>query len=141
MVPAWMAVKEPNLLRRLTSSAGAGEEQALGARGKKNTRYGKVPAARLAGETVKQLPVGFLEGGQEKQRGRKKENSSPPRPEGRRRRLALGDPICPLRVVRVASLESKAGKAICKIMLVAEQHHPTSEPLLTVGLSHLCLRA
>lgn len=92
MVQAWIAVKELNLLRRLTSSAGAGEEQALGAREKKNTRYGKVPAARLAGEAVKQLPVGFLEGGQERQRCRKKANSSHPCPDGRRRRLALGDP-------------------------------------------------
>lgn len=68
MVQAWIAVKELNLLQRLTSSTGAGEEQALRTQEEKNTQYGKVPAARLASETVKQLPVGFLEGGQEKQR-------------------------------------------------------------------------
>lgn len=76
MVQSWIAVKELNLLQRLTSSTGAGEEQALRAQEEKNTQYGKVPTARLAGEAVKQLPVGFLEGGQEKPRCGKQESSS-----------------------------------------------------------------
>lgn len=45
MVQAWIAVKELNLLQRLTSSTGAGEEQALRTQEKKNTQYGKMPTA------------------------------------------------------------------------------------------------
>lgn len=69
MVQAWIAVKELSLLQRLTSSTGAGEEQALRTQEEKNTQYGKVPTARVASETVKQLPVGFLEGGQRSKGG------------------------------------------------------------------------
>lgn len=93
LAQAWIAVKEPHLPQRLTGSTGAGEEQALRAQGEKNTQYGKVPTARPAGETVKQLPVGLLEGGQEKQRCGKRESSGRRRPTGRERRPAPGDTI------------------------------------------------
>ena len=138
MVLAWIAVKELNLLQRLTSSTGAGEEQALRTQEEKATQYGKVPAARCASETVKQLPVGFLEGGQEKQRCGKRESSSCRCPTGRQRQPARGDTIWSF--VHFASCLAgikDRRKPVCEIMPVTEQHHPVSGLFHRVGLIHL----
>lgn len=138
MAQAWIAVKEPNLLQRLTSSTGAGEEQALQMQEEKNTQYGKVPTARVASETVKQLPVGFLEGGQEKQRCGKRESSSRRCPTGRECWPAPGDTIWSFVYFASCLVGIKdRRKRVCKIMLVTEQHHPVSGLLHRVGLIHL----
>lgn len=137
MVQAWIAVKELNLLQRLTSSTGAGEEQALRTQEKKNTQYGKMPTAWLASETVK-LSVGFLEGGWEMQRCGNRESSSRRCPTGRKRRPALGDTIWSF----VCSASCLVGikdrrKPVCEIMVVTEQHLRVSGLFHRVGLIQL----
>lgn len=123
---------------RLTSSTGAGEEQALRTQEKKNTQYGKMPTAWLSTETVKQLSVGFLEGGWEMQRCGNRESSSRRCPTGRERRPALGDTIWSF--VRSASCLvgiKDRRKPVCEIMVVTEQHLPVSGLFHRVGLIHL----
>lgn len=138
MVQAWMAVKELNLLQRLTSSTGAGEEQALRAQEEKNTQYGRVPTARLTAATVKPLPVGFLEGGQERQRCGKRESSSRRCPTGRKRQPAPGDTIWSFVCFASCLIGIKdRRKPVCEIMLLTEQHHPVSGLFHRVGLIHL----
>lgn len=106
--------------------------------GGKNTQYGKVPTARCASETVKQLPVGFLEGGQEKQRCGKRESSSRRCPTGRERWPALGDTIWSFVYFASCLVGIKdRRKPVCKIKLVTEQHHPVSGLFHRVGLIHL----